>query len=208
MSDDQLIESQIPYARGLAGMMCRHLRGVIAPDELQSVAYLALVSCAARYDASLGTSFRTYLYRRVTGAMLDYARDEDPRSRYQWRRDGVSRPTVQFADEDADVGLKLSGLRSRESSPEHAAMIAQAVDTLACYATKPMRRMVMQLKYRDGCTESEIAARTGFEASHIGTVAAGELEKIRSHLGMATLRPRRQLGRRGTVKAASARAER
>ncbi len=50
----------------------------ISEDDLRSAGYEALVKCGLRYDPALATSFRSYSFHRVRGAMIDAARRAVP----------------------------------------------------------------------------------------------------------------------------------
>lgn len=61
----------------LARLLARRLARV-TEDELRSAGYEALVKCGLRYDPVQATSFRTYSFHRVRGAMIDAARRAVP----------------------------------------------------------------------------------------------------------------------------------
>ena len=57
----------------MAGRMGKRLPG--ASDELQSVAYLALVEAAQSFDPSRNVNFATFARLRIQGALLDLRRE-------------------------------------------------------------------------------------------------------------------------------------
>ncbi|MEM7153179.1 MAG: sigma-70 family RNA polymerase sigma factor [Myxococcota bacterium] len=57
----------------------------LGEDDLRSVGYEALVRCSQRYDPETGTSFQTFAYHRVRGAMLDESRRAVPGLRQRSR---------------------------------------------------------------------------------------------------------------------------
>jgi RNA polymerase sigma factor (sigma-70 family) len=83
--------------RRSARSVSRKTNGNVDSDELFSVAQSAAVSSAARFVLGKA-SFRSYVYQRANGAMLDYLRATDPMS----RRD---RATVKVAAGKSDEEL-------------------------------------------------------------------------------------------------------
>lgn len=71
------VERSKPLVDQLARLLARRLARV-TEDELRSAGYEALVKCGLRYDPAEATSFRTYSFHRVRGAMIDAARRAVP----------------------------------------------------------------------------------------------------------------------------------
>lgn len=71
------VERSRPLVDQLARTLARRLARV-SEDELRSAGYEALVKCGLRYDPTQATSFRTYSFHRVRGAMIDVARRAVP----------------------------------------------------------------------------------------------------------------------------------
>lgn len=67
-------------------MWIRRLGRVIEPDELVSIAYVALCNAATAYDPGRGASFRTYAGSRIDTAICDEARRRIGRK-------GIEKPT-------------------------------------------------------------------------------------------------------------------
>ncbi len=83
-------------------------------DDCLSAAHLALVQAAERYDASRGTSFKTFAYPRLYGAVLDYARSAGalPRNAYRSARTHagcspmpIPRREARKPEKNADIRL-------------------------------------------------------------------------------------------------------
>lgn len=53
----------------------KHTTGTLALGDLESHGYIALCSCATRFDPGKGVRFSTYAYVRVRGAILNAIRD-------------------------------------------------------------------------------------------------------------------------------------
>ena len=70
----------------LASAMARRM-GAVMPevsDELQSVAYLALVEAAGTFDPARSVNFATFARQHIQGAMIDFRRES--RDRDSWDR--------------------------------------------------------------------------------------------------------------------------
>jgi RNA polymerase sigma factor for flagellar operon FliA len=71
---DELIESHLGYAHGLAANLAGKYPPNITRADLQSAAELGLVQAARSYDPSKCVSFSTFAYYRVRGAIFDEVR--------------------------------------------------------------------------------------------------------------------------------------
>lgn len=71
------VEKAHPMVDRLARMMAPRLARM-SEDDLRSIGYEALVGCGLRYDPAMGSSFTTFSYHRVRGAMIDAARRAVP----------------------------------------------------------------------------------------------------------------------------------
>ncbi len=60
----------------LASWLSRSWRGLLSPDELQSVGYIALRKAAERFDEHRATPFPAYAHKWVRGAMIRALRTE------------------------------------------------------------------------------------------------------------------------------------
>lgn len=78
------VERGKPLVDQLAKTLARRLARV-TEDDLRSVGYEALVKCGLRYDPALGSSFRSFAFHRVRGAMIDAARRAVPGLRRRGR---------------------------------------------------------------------------------------------------------------------------
>ena len=75
LDDDQqgLATRYLPLARSLARRMKDSFPA--AGDEIQSVAFLALVEAAQSFDSSRGVGFATFARHRIWGALCDFRRE-------------------------------------------------------------------------------------------------------------------------------------
>ena len=75
------VEDHIGFARSLARRFARSLPPGVGVDDLEQEAALALILAPETYDPKRGRPFRSYLFQRTRGALLDWCRSEDPLAR-------------------------------------------------------------------------------------------------------------------------------
>src|SRR5262245_8716483 len=95
----QLVTEHLPMVRALARalhMKYGHLKPGPDLDDLVSYGSKGLIEASRRFDSTQGTSFRTFAYYRVRGAMLDGIREMGALSRQDCvrRRAGLQAPIV------------------------------------------------------------------------------------------------------------------
>jgi RNA polymerase sigma factor FliA len=83
---DQLIQEHQSYVRALAVDILKGLPPHIELDELIASGNLGLVEAAERFDPRYRTSFRTFAYYRIRGAIYDALRSMGPLSRTDYAR--------------------------------------------------------------------------------------------------------------------------
>jgi len=77
---DQLVLDHLEYVRQICGTMARRLPDHADIENLHSAGVVGLIEAAQNYDESQGTSFKTYSYRRIRGAIVDEIRRTSPLS--------------------------------------------------------------------------------------------------------------------------------
>lgn len=135
---NQLVECYLPLVESQAARMMRRLHRTVRCDELCSAGCEGLIQAVENYRPDRDTRFETYAQRRITGAILDWLRTQDPQSRTvrQFERDrqrvgnmlasALSRPPTQ----DELVGaLRLTPGRYAELS--RASVVGQQVSLSA-----------------------------------------------------------------------------
>lgn len=82
----QLAEQHLPMVRHVASALLAKAHPYMERDDLISIGTLALLSAASRFDPTLGTTFASFAYLRVRGAMLESIGQFGPHSRGAVRR--------------------------------------------------------------------------------------------------------------------------
>jgi RNA polymerase sigma factor for flagellar operon FliA len=67
----RLVDANVPFVRSIAAKIKEQLPREIEFDDLVAYGMQGLLEAAERYDGSHGTSFTTFAYYRVRGAMFD-----------------------------------------------------------------------------------------------------------------------------------------
>jgi RNA polymerase sigma factor (sigma-70 family) len=181
-----LIESQLETVKRIAGHIFHKVKGKVEYDDLIGAGNLALVQCIGSYDPSRA-SLKTFVSRRVFGAMIDFLRLEDPASRNRRKELGPSfQISQQFADEADETGLKLSELHSCFIDPQAAAIRSNLFDSLNAYPTdNPRDRTVLVMAFVEDKRQEEIAKELDVSPGRVSQIIANESSKLRAHLKVA-----------------------
>ncbi len=101
----RLVDTNVPFVRSIAAKIKEQLPREIEFDDLVAYGMQGLLEAAERYDGSHGTSFTTFAYYRVRGAMFDGLRGMGwlPRAEYARLRfeERASAYLANLADRDA-----------------------------------------------------------------------------------------------------------
>lgn len=75
---DDLIVQNLHYVRHILGKSIGSLPDGVDIENLESAGIVGLVEAAQQYDPTKGTSFRSYAYHRIRGAIIDELRRNCP----------------------------------------------------------------------------------------------------------------------------------
>jgi|PlaIllAssembly_1097288.scaffolds.fasta_scaffold858914_1 RNA polymerase sigma factor for flagellar operon FliA len=151
---DRLIEEHLGLAELLAAQKNRTTPSNIALDDLRSVAFLALVEAAHKYNGNSHT-FRSYAAIRIRGEIIDYIRS------MCWGTRGNYSPIVSLDQEINDEGFTLGDMIADYRRPEYIPEFS-TVDHLSQFAKE-----VISLYYVEGLTQKEIGERLGISHSKV-----------------------------------------
>src|SRR4051812_12347115 len=99
---DRLIEQHLSLVQAIAGKLKRTLGRAIEFEDLVGYGSKGLVEAAERFDARQGTSFTTFAYYRVRGAMLDGLRTMGWYSRSDYARYRAEERSNEYLKSVAD----------------------------------------------------------------------------------------------------------
>jgi RNA polymerase sigma factor for flagellar operon FliA len=130
----RLVDSNVPFVRSIAAKIKEQLPREIEFDDLVAYGMQGLLEAADRYDGSHGTSFTTFAYYRVRGAMFDGLRGMGwlPRAEYARLRfeERASAYLANLADRDAGAAAAGDQFESARIEDEMRA-IADALGGVA-----------------------------------------------------------------------------
>ena len=94
-SRDQLIMDNIDYVARILSTMAFNVDGSDARENLLSAGVVGLVEAANSFDPSQGKSFRTFAYRRISGAIVDEMRRQSPVPQTVLKQIGIVKKAYQ-----------------------------------------------------------------------------------------------------------------
>ncbi len=102
-SDDarnRLLETYLPLLRGIAARVLARLPPYVDAEDLRSAGVFGLLDAIEHFDPDRGVKFETYCRKRVSGAMLDELRRQDPIPRETRERAGTVKRAVAKLQDD------------------------------------------------------------------------------------------------------------
>jgi RNA polymerase sigma factor for flagellar operon FliA len=109
----RLVDANVPFVRSIAAKIKEQLPREIEFDDLVAYGMQGLLEAAERYDGRHGTSFTTFAYYRVRGAMFDGLRGMGwlPRAEYARLRfeERAAAYLQNLADRDAGASAAGGG---------------------------------------------------------------------------------------------------
>lgn len=157
-----LVEQYLPLARSAAAKACRQGDEY---EELLSVATVALVEVAARFDGSRNNGFAAYAKPRLAGAILNHKNPQ---------RNGTMNQVG-----DAELFMEYFGEGGDSEKDLMIASVYAAFDELT-----PKQRYVMRGLYELGLTQEQVADRMGIIQQAVAQLHDRATVAIRKHLGL------------------------
>ncbi|MCS7174524.1 FliA/WhiG family RNA polymerase sigma factor [Pseudothermotoga sp.] len=77
IDEEQLLKELLPTVKRIATDLVQHLPKNVEVEDLIQEGVLALISAVRRYDPRRGVNLKTFLMKRIKGAMYDYLRSID-----------------------------------------------------------------------------------------------------------------------------------
>ena len=203
---DELVTAHLGLAHQLARRFAN--RGETF-DDLFQVASLAVVKSVDRFDPNRGVEFSTFATRTVIGELKRHFRDKGwavraPRRIQELYLELGRSPTVAElaastgATEEAVLEALEAGQGYRTSSidvpdrqeetlanrlgsedSKYLAVDDRSVLAPALAKLPPREQTILQLRFVDGLTQSEISARIGVSQMHVSRLLAASLAQLR-----------------------------
>ncbi len=166
----QLVEQYIPLANKLAYQKIKSLPRNIDIEDLRSAAYLGLVEAANRYKSELGVCFSTFAYPRISGAIIDYLREQG------WMKRGdtcriLSLDTTLVNNEDCVLGDTVEAKEERRDQEEILEVISLNLDGQA--------KSVLKHYFIDDLSMKEVGDKFGITEGRISQLIKQYKSRIR-----------------------------
>jgi len=156
-------------------------------DDLVGAGTVGLIQAVDRYDSRRGTVLRAYAQHRILGAMLDYLRTHDPRSRAARSRiRKTEAPTLQawVAVDDISENLLARLFAAYSTQPD----VTAHVDLEAARASLSHREnYTLTLLYDRDWNAKEVAQVLGVNESRVSQIRHRALRKLRAYFGIRRL---------------------
>jgi RNA polymerase sigma factor (sigma-70 family) len=146
--------------------------------DLEGAAGIALVKCASRYDAAVGTTFKQFARQNVIGACIDAARRKEYIERGHASLNSYEYSFLRYSH--GERGNKDTCIDTR-LNPEALMIESEEQDRVAsAMARLPARhRKVIQRVYFDGLSIGEAAPEFGVGASRLCQIHRKALAMLR-----------------------------
>lgn len=187
-----------PLVRSLAAKLAARLRGIgVDADDLAQEGLIAAWRMAPRYDPALASP-AAFVFRRVSGAMVDYVRGvHEERSRRVVRDAAAGRgpkivPLCRVLRRHDRTSAGRATLRDQLSltvpaavpSDDPAAELVAAVRRLGVDLTAQDRE-ALRLRFGDGLLSREVGRRLGVSESRASQILTGVCDRVRDALAAA-----------------------
>lgn len=173
------LELLIGQYAGLAGYLGRKALAKAPPhqdrEDILSFAHHGLLDAIQRFDPQMGVKFETYATRRITGAIIDAQRKEDPLGRQTRRK------------------VKLVQAAIEELSDEH--ILEPSTEVIADRARMTVEEVRMALLARQSLNASLDAEEHHVRGMTSEAEVVAMMAELRAHLAarLAALSPRARL---------------
>ena len=163
-------EAAILQGLDLVSSLAKRLQRRVPPcvtfDDLASAGTVGLIQAVDRFDHTRGLKFKTYAQHRISGAMLDFLRSEDPLSRTERNR---VRQSSGIGVAPVTVSLDLIALR-RLAAPAQPAFTTRREVQTARQCLSPRKDRVSALLFDLGWQNREVAAELRVNESRVSQI--------------------------------------
>lgn len=186
--EQRLVEEHLYLVRTIANSCARRLPAHVSAGELESAGHVGLIEAAQRFDPARRTSFKTFAYQRVQGAILDEMRARATYNREQHRRleaGLVATPRVAF---DSDKLERIARVHAVEDAP--------AIDfvgigrmRLALGLLPTRERRILVWRHWDDLTQAACADRLQLSLARVAQLEHQGYRRLRAILAAVDRNP-------------------
>jgi RNA polymerase sigma factor (sigma-70 family) len=183
------ILQNVDLVNNLAKRLQRRLPPCVTFDDLRSAGMIGLIEAIDRFDASRGLELRTFAQHRISGAMLDFLRAEDPLSRAERRRlresgsTATGPVTVSLDEMPSRLWSRMVGIH--DHAAEASLLRSELREMRQCLSAREDR--VIALLSESGWRNSQVAAVLKVNESRVSQIKRRALMKLRRYFEPATV---------------------
>lgn len=182
MNREQTILKHFNYAKGMAVNICLSI-GIQDPwviQDCKSEAIEALIRCVDNYDESRGASMKTYISKRLKGAVIDYFRQETGFRTRSTHKANSERFNWFNYDDIYDLAnsftYSVNGTEKTVCNKDLCSQIFKYADNIN---VKHNISKILQLYFFDGYTLEEVGNEIGVCDTRVSQIINATLRKIR-----------------------------
>jgi RNA polymerase sporulation-specific sigma factor len=169
-------DSVLPGIAKATSFLARRLaQGTIAYEDLMQEGLLACVLAVHSFDPAGGAAFPTYALHCARNRMLDYVRREKRAA-----KNVDSGDTVIDDDTNETLFDRLPGHSGFLDNPENQTLVSQL--KAAIRRLPDRERLCVELFFREGLLQEDIAARLGVRRARVGQLLAQAIGRLRSSM--------------------------
>jgi RNA polymerase sigma factor for flagellar operon FliA len=186
---DAIILQYIGHVHTLAKRLQFRVPPCVTFDDLVGAGTIGLIQAVDRFQPSRGLQLGTYARHRISGAMLDFLRGEDPLSRTERRRIRKAETASAAPERILPATISLEQLPAHElraasahaGCPEsHLADRAALKQARQCLSARENR--VISLLYELDWKNRDVARELGVNESRVSQIKHVALSKLRARL--------------------------
>jgi RNA polymerase sigma factor (sigma-70 family) len=183
------ILQNVDLVNNLAKRLQRRLPPCVTFDDLRSAGMIGLIEAIDRFDASRGLELRNFAQHRISGAMLDFLRAEDPLSRAERRRlrdsgsTATGPVTVSLDQMPSRLWSRMVGIH--DHAAEASLLRSELREMRQCLSAREDR--VIALLFESGWRNSQVAAVLKVNESRVSQIKQRALMKLRRYFEPATV---------------------
>jgi RNA polymerase sigma factor for flagellar operon FliA len=180
--DADAIEAALPLVRHIARTLRARYSRHADLDDLMSVGSVGLMEAAQRFDATRGTTFCQYASARVSGAILDYIREELPMSRASYAAVRAGQTHRYRSHPEPLDGMGIGTLAAATPATDAAAIANEQRAQLLARLRRvlsPRERAIVVARHVLDRKVARVALEHGISVARICQLDARALRKLR-----------------------------
>jgi RNA polymerase sigma-B factor len=171
----ELIERHLPLVRRVARRFAGHDEPL---EDLVQIGTIGLIKAVDRYDAGRGVDLGAYAKPAITGEIRHHLRDRSAPVRIPRR---LQEEGVRVSAVSLDAVAEQSDAADPHADTQERLALGSALRSL-----QPRERRLLQLRFVEDLSQSQIAARTGLSQVHVSRSLRLALHRLRDQMLMTS----------------------